>query len=54
MQLNGSFTLQERGFMHVTGTVLHGASVVPAGLNTRYTMYLAFNHRVCCRDMPRR
>ena len=43
MQLNGSFTLHEQGFMHITGTVLNGASVAPTGLDTRYTMYLAFN-----------
>ena len=43
MQLNGSFTLHERGFMQVTGIEVNGASEVPTGLNTQYTMYLAFN-----------
>ncbi len=43
MQPDGSFTWNEAAYLDITGTVLDGASVVPAGLGTTYTLYFAIN-----------
>ncbi len=40
---DGSFTWHERGFMHVTGATLGGASVATPGLNSAYTLYMAYD-----------
>ena len=42
MQLDGSFTWQEIGYLDITGTLLNGLATIPAGLGTTYTMYLGF------------
>lgn len=41
--LDGSFTWHEHGFMQVTGATLGGGPVNTSGLNTDYTLYMAFD-----------
>lgn len=43
MQPDGSFNWTEVGYLDITGTILHGAAVVPGGLGTTYTMYFGFD-----------
>lgn len=38
----GSLTFVERGFLQITGIELGGASFVPPGLNSAYTLYFDF------------
>jgi PEP-CTERM motif len=43
MAPDGSFNWNETGYLQVTGASLHGVPFVPAGLNSTYSMYFAFN-----------
>jgi hypothetical protein len=42
MAADGSFSWQEVGYLDITGTLLNGVPLVPAGLGSAYTMYLGF------------
>jgi hypothetical protein len=41
--LDGSFSWHEVGYLHITGTMLNGNPVVPTGLDSAYSMYIAFD-----------
>ncbi len=43
VQLDGSFTWHEHGFLQVTGATVNGSGFVPVGLNIAYTMYFGFD-----------
>jgi hypothetical protein len=43
VQPDNSFTWHEHGFLHITGTVLNGAAVVPTGMDSTYTAWFAFD-----------
>jgi hypothetical protein len=38
-----SFSWHEVGYLHITGTLLNGNPVVPGGLDSTYTLYIAFD-----------
>lgn len=39
---DGSFAWQEIGYLHITGARLNGNAFVPVGLDSSYTLYIAF------------
>ena len=41
--LDGSFGWHEVGYLHITGTLLNSNPVVPTGLDSAYTLYIAFD-----------
>ena len=40
--VDGSFAWQEIGYLHITGARLNGNAFVPVGLDSSYTLYIAF------------